>query len=266
MPSRRSISPPGRRNPTVTERQPAATSHPPVEAPGYDSGETDGLDAARLTLTFGFGAGLFTKDGKDRYGLAAKRPDAFVDLPKFVGDQLVDAHTGGDLSVQACADDPQVAFHAVRQLARIADGVAQIRWTQTGFMPRFGPGQTPRNIMGFKDGTNNPPIRDAGLMDKVVWVGDEGPAWMRGGSYLVARRIRIALEHWDRTNVAFQEQTVGRHKASGAPIGGDKEKAPLDLNAKGSDGNYRIAETAHVRMAAAASNGGAQNPSAALFL
>ena len=231
---------------------------PPVEAPGYDSGETDGLDAARLTLTFGFGAGLFTKDGKDRYGLAAKRPDAFVDLPKFVGDQLVDAHTGGDLSVQACADDPQVAFHAVRQLARIADGVAQIRWTQTGFMPRFGPGQTPRNIMGFKDGTNNPPIRDAGLMDKVVWVGDEGPAWMRGGSYLVARRIRIALEHWDRTNVAFQEQTVGRHKASGAPIGGDKEKAPLDLNAKGSDGNYRIAETAHVRMAAAASNGGAQ--------
>ena len=30
-------------------------------------------------------------------------------------------------------------------------------------------------------------------MIKFVWVGDEGPEWMRGGSYVVARRIRIAL-------------------------------------------------------------------------
>jgi len=236
-----------------------AADDPPAPAtPAIDTGETDGLTTARLTLTFGFGPGVFGKDGKDRYGLADRRPEAFVDLPHFVGDELVEAHTGGDLSVQACADDPQVAFHAVRQLARLADGTAQIRWTQTGFMPRFGAGQTPRNIMGFKDGTNNPAIRDAGAMDKVVWVGGEGPAWMRGGSYLVARRIRIALEHWDRMNLGFQEQTVGRHKASGAPVGLNHEFAPLDLDAKDKDGNYVIAENAHVRLAAAASNGGAQ--------
>ena len=178
-----------------------------------------GLSPARLTITFGFGAGLFIKDGQDRYGLAAKRPAALVDLPKFPGDQLVDARTGGDLSVQACADDPQVAFHAIRQLSRLAYNVAQIRWVQTGFTANFNAKETPRNLMGFKDGTNNPSVNDPKLMNQFIWVGDEGPDWMRGGSYMVVRRIRIALEHWDRMNLAFQEQTVGRHKYSGAPLG-----------------------------------------------
>jgi deferrochelatase/peroxidase EfeB len=223
-----------------------------------DSGDAHGLSPARLTITFGFGAGLFEKEGKDRYGLAKQRPEALVDLPHFVGDQLVPEHTDGDLSIQACGDDPQVAFHAVRQLVRIADGVAQVRWAQTGFMPNFGTNQTPRNLMGFKDGTNNPSIGVPALMDKFVWVGSEGPYWMQGGSYLVVRRIRMALEHWDRSKIAFQEQTFGRHKASGAPISKSAESEPLDLDATDKDGNYVIAETAHVRLAAAATNQGAQ--------
>src|SRR5262249_11305154 len=118
--------------------------------PPADSGEAWDLPAARLTLTFGFGAGLFTKDGGDRYGLAAQRPQALVDLPIFHGDQLAETRTGGDLSVQACADDPQVAFHAVRQLMRLGYAVAKLRWAQTGFIPAIGPNQTPRNLMGFK--------------------------------------------------------------------------------------------------------------------
>lgn len=227
-------------------------------AMGADTGEVLGQSPARLTLTFGFGAGLFTKDGKDRYGLAARRPAALVDLPKFVGDQLVEGSTGGDLLVQACADDPQVAFHAVRQLARLAAKVAQIRWAQTGFVPGIGGGETPRNLMGFKDGTNNPSITDPKAMDKFVWIGAEGPDWMRGGSYVVTRRIRIALEHWDRMKVAFQEETVGRLKYSGAPIGKGKEFDALDLEAADKDGNPLIAENAHVRLAAAATNEGAQ--------
>jgi deferrochelatase/peroxidase EfeB len=238
---------------TSMDETPSPTT---VAAP--DSGEAHGLPPARLTLTFGFGAGLFVKDGKDRYGIAKHRPEALVDMPRFVGDQLVEAHTGGDLSVQACSDDPQVAFHAVRQLVRLAYDFVQIRWTQTGFMPNFGAKQTPRNLMGFKDGTNNLAITDPAAMSKFVWVGGEGPDWMRGGSYLVARRIRIALEHWDRTKVDFQEQTVGRHKASGAPLGMKSEFAPLDLDATDKDGNTVVAENAHVRLATAASNGGAQ--------
>ncbi|HUL41974.1 MAG TPA: iron uptake transporter deferrochelatase/peroxidase subunit [Burkholderiales bacterium] len=223
-----------------------------------DSGEALGLAAARLTVTFGFGAGLFVKDGKDRYGLALRRPDALVDLPKFVGDQLVQTDTGGDLSVQACADDPQVTFHAVRQLARLAANVAQIRWAQTGFIPNFGGKETPRNLMGFKDGTINPAVSDPAAMERFVWVGNEGPNWMRGGSYVVVRRIRMALEHWDRMKVAFQEQTFGRHKYTGAPLGGQKEFDALDLDATDKDGNAVIPENSHVRLAAAANNDGAQ--------
>ena len=221
--------------------------------PTVDLSETLGIGAARLTITFGFGAGLFEKDGKDRYGLAARRPEALADLPRFNGDQLVPERSGGDLSVQACADDPLVAFHAVRQLARIAYGVAQVRWAQTGFMSRPSAGGTPRNLMGFKDGTQTPEE-----IDKVVWVSDDGPAWMRAGSYMVVRRIRMALEHWDRTNVGFQEQTFGREKLSGAPLGLKDEFAPLGLARTDKDENPIIAENAHVRLANAATNGGAE--------
>jgi deferrochelatase/peroxidase EfeB len=228
-------------------------------APGpADSGEATGLPIARLTVTFGFGAGLFVKDGRDRYGLAAQLPQALIDLPSFNGDQLIDGRTGGDLSLQACADDPQVAFHTVRQLARLAYGVARIRWAQTGFIAGFGPNETPRNLMGFKDRTSNPSIDDAAAMERFVWVGEEGPDWMRGGSYVVFRRIRMALEHWDRMPLDFQEQTFGRHKLSGAPLGRTNEFDPLDLDAVGEDGNPVVPESAHVRLAAPASNDGAQ--------
>ena len=234
------------------------TAQPGVAPAVSDSGEVIGLPPARLTLTFGFGAGLFMKDGKDRYGLAAHRPRALVDLPSFNGDQLIETRTGGDLSVQACADQPQVAFHAVRQLVRLAYGVTRLRWAQTGFIPGIGPNETPRNLMGFKDGTSNPSMNDAAAMEQFVWVGDEGPDWLRGGSYVVFRRIRIALEHWDRMPLDFQERTFGRHKVSGAPLGRRNEFDPLDLDAAGEDGDPVIPESAHVRLAAPVSNDGAQ--------
>ena len=223
-----------------------------------DSGDVVGLSPSRLTITFGFGPGLFVKNGVDRYGLAAKRPAAFVDLPAFKGDQLIPERTGGDLSVQACADDAQVAFHAVRELARLADGAARLRWSQTGFIGAFKAGETPRNLMGFKDWTRNPAVTDAKLMQDHVWVGEEGGDWMTGGSYLVARPARIALEHWDRMKTGFQEQTLGRHKLSGAPIGRSREADPPDFAAVDGDGNPVIAEAAHIRLAAPEQNGGAQ--------
>jgi deferrochelatase/peroxidase EfeB len=247
---------------TWTDASARLTAGHPVEpaqsgydaaAPLLDSGETIGYAPARLTLTFGFGPDLFVKDGTDRFGIAALKPDALAVLPKFVGDKLIDAKTGGELSVQACADDPQVAFHAVRQLARLGSGIAQIRWVQSGFLSPPDAKGTPRNLMGFKDGTQTPAD-----LNRFVWAGTEAPRWLQGGTYLVARRIRIVLEHWDQMKLAFQEQTIGRQKLSGAPIGMKHEFDPLPLDATDKDGNPVIAENAHVRLANASTNDGAQ--------
>ncbi|CAB3761022.1 peroxidase [Burkholderia sp. MSh2] len=233
----------------------AATGNDEV-APA-DGGDALGLGPARLTITFGFGPGLFALAGKDRYGLAKQRPAALVDLPRFNGDQLLPEKTGGDLFIQACADDAQVAFHAVRQLVRLGAKTTQMRWGQAGFTSGK-PGETPRNLMGFKDGTMNPPMSDPAAMNEFVWAGDEGPAWMNGGTYTVVRRIRITLEHWDNTELGFQEQVVGRHKYSGAPLGQKNEFEPLDLDAADKDGNPVIPDNSHARLASPQLNNGAQ--------
>lgn len=221
------------------------------------TGNADRVDlpVAGLTLTFGFGSSLFSKDGKDRYGLAHKKPAALVDMPVFNGDQIVPEKSDGDISVQACANDPQVAFEAIRQLSRLAGGVAQIRWAQTGFIARPENNETPRNLQGFKDGTINPKGDD---IKKYVWVDGEGPSWMQNGTYLVVRKIRMALEHWDNVAVDFQEQVIGRHKYSGAPLGKHNEYDALDLARNDKDGNPVIPENAHVRLAAPETNEGAQ--------
>jgi deferrochelatase/peroxidase EfeB len=226
-------------------------------SPELDSYETTGLATDRLTLTFGFGPGMFTKDGKDRYGLGKHRPDALADLPRFNGDQLVPERTGGDLCIQACADNPQVAFHAVRQLTRIAYGAANIRWAQSGFMAAQKDQSTPRNLMGFKDGSMNVPIRTEAAMNQYIWAGDEG-GWMQHGTYMVARPIRIALEHWDRMKLSFQQQVMGREKHSGAPLGQRHENDSLALDANDANGNPIIPENAHVRLGAPENNDGAQ--------
>jgi deferrochelatase/peroxidase EfeB len=248
-----------------TKASAALSAGQPVDIPhvGQYGDEPDPADAlelpaARLTLTFGFGASFFIRDGRDRYGLLAQRPAAFVDLPYFPGDRLEPARSGGDLSVQACADNQQVAFHAIRQLSRIAYDVAEIRWAQAGFISDYGRGKTPRNLMGFKDGTGNPRIDDPREMDEVVWVADEGPSWMRGGSYLVLRRARMALESWDRTKVSIQESIFGRKKLSGAPLGADNEFDAIDLTATNSRGESTIPENSHVRLGHEAAMRGAR--------
>ncbi|WP_193097750.1 iron uptake transporter deferrochelatase/peroxidase subunit [Burkholderia sp. Z1] len=222
-----------------------------------DSGDALGIGPSRLTITFGFGPGLFAVAGKDRYGLAKQRPAALVDLPRFNGDQLIPEKTGGDLFIQACANDAQVAFHAVRQLVRLGGKAVQMRWGQAGFTSGK-PGETPRNLMGFKDGTMNPSRDDPAAMNEFVWAGSEGPAWMNGGTYTVVRRIRITLEHWDNTELGFQEQVFGRKKYSGAPLGGKQEFEALDLDAVDKDGNSVIPDNAHARLASPQLNNGAQ--------
>ncbi|MFF3624585.1 iron uptake transporter deferrochelatase/peroxidase subunit [Streptomyces sp. NPDC002467] len=212
------------------------------EAPPDDTGEALGLKASRLTLTIGFGPGLFAKD---RFGLEGKRPDALVDLELFPGDNLDAARSGGDICVQACADDPQVAVHAIRQLARIGFGKVAVRWSQLGFGKTSSTtpdAQTPRNMMGFKDGTRNISGTDNAALDKHVWVGaGDGSDWMTGGSYLVSRRIRMHIETWDRTPLQEQEDIFGRDKGEGAPVGKSKERDEPFLKAMKPDSHVRLA-------------------------
>jgi deferrochelatase/peroxidase EfeB len=224
-------------------------------APPDDTGEAKGLGASNLTVTFGFGPSLFDRPG---LGLASRRPPELQPLPQLPGDQLNDLESGGDLCIQACADDPQVVFHAIRDLARIARGKATMRWSQLGFGRTSTTSvnqETPRNLFGMKDGTANIKAEDSGAMDRYVWV-DDGPAWMRGGSYMVTRRIRMILEVWDRSSLQDQEETIGREKYSGAPLGEQDEFDPIPFEEKGLGGKPVIPMNCHVRLASAQENDG----------
>lgn len=226
------------------------------DAPPKDTGEALGLPASGLTLTIGFGPSLFD----DRFGLADLRPPRLIDLPRFPRDDLAENRSGGDLCIQACANDPQVAVHAIRNLVRIGFGRVAVRWSQLGFGRTSSTStsqSTPRNLFGFKDGTNNLKAEDDDLLRQHVWVqpGD-GPEWLTGGTYLVARRIRMHVEIWDRTSLSEQEAIVGRTKGVGAPLGQLAEFDPVDLHVKGKGGTPLIKEDAHIRLASAEALGG----------
>lgn len=247
---------------------PASDEVTSYDAPPADTGEADGLGAAGLTITFGFGPTLFrTSDGKDRFGLAKKQPKELRELPHFPADKLDPHRSGGDLCVQACADDPQIAVHAIRNLTRIAFGLAALRWAQLGFGRTSSTSTaqaTPRNLFGFKDGTANLKAEDGeSTLAEHVWVqdgDDDAAAWMSGGSYLMARKIRMTLEVWDRVRLSEQEQIMGRDKRFGAPLSvtepsAEAEFEPLDLTAQGEDGPAIPADS-HVAIVAPENNDG----------
>ncbi|MBZ2154828.1 deferrochelatase/peroxidase EfeB [Streptococcus australis] len=201
--------------------------------PPSDTGETVGLNPYRLTLTFGVSASFLTK-----LGLEKKRPKLFRDLPAFPKEQLREQYTGGDIVIQACADDEQVAFHAVRNLIRKGRNKVTMKWSQSGFAAIGDRMETPRNLFGFKDGTAN--VTTEKDFDKVVWADSQD--WMKNGSYMAVRRIIMHLETWDRTNLQEQENTFGRYKESGAPFGKKNEFDEVDLSLLPVDSHVRLAK------------------------
>jgi deferrochelatase/peroxidase EfeB len=230
---------------------PAPTDRPTVT----DSGEAAGASPSRLTITLGYGPSLFDA----RFGLAGRRPAPLLELPRFGNDNLQPAWCGGDLVLQICAEDAQVAYHAHRQLLRLAAGLVKVRWSQSGFRgPQLGDSAKPltRNLFGFHDGVRNPALDDSKALAQVVWAGDAD--WMAGGSYLVTRRILMFTDGWDDVPDDEQQRIFGRDKKSGAPLSGGSLTSPLDLAATGTDGSPAIPLDAHVRLASAELNGGAQ--------
>ena len=208
--------------------------------PPTDTGEAVGMGTERLTITVGISPTFL-----DKLKLSSKKLPELEDLPKFARDQLQEAFTGGDICIQACAEDAQVAFHAVRNLLRKGREHLTLKWSQTGYAAITSQGSTPRNLFGFKDGTANVTSQDD--FDRVIWCDQDN--WMKNGTYLIVRRVQMHLETWDRTSLKEQENTFGRHRDSGAPLGAVDEFDPVDLELKDDKGNLVIPEDCHVRLA-----------------
>ena len=216
----------------------------------------DPVAAHGLTLTVGLGPRLFEAEGDGGFALHPAKPIALAALPAFDGDAIDPSISGGDLCVQACATQAHVASDAIRRLAQHAEGAAALRWIQDGFLRADAQraGGSPRDLLGFKSGTNN--VRRGRDFDRHVWVGDGDRSWMLGGTYLVVRRIRVRLAEWARLAPGRQERIIGRHKLSGAPLGGRREFDPLPLDAT-ADGEPTLPLDSHARLASPRSNVGA---------
>lgn len=186
-----------------------------------------------LSVIVSVGASLFD----DRYGLADRRPRELVKMPFVSNDRLDPARSHGDLLLTISSQHTDHVLFALRQLMRRTRRELTLKWVIDGFNRRSDPTDTstgsPRNLLGFVDGTANLQT-DPELMDRYVWtVGGTGgePAWTTGGSYHVVRVIRMFVEFWDRTPLSEQEALIGRHKISGAPLGGTHETDVPDFAA-----------------------------------
>ena len=187
-------------------------------------------DPARLTVTIGLGPGFF-----DAIGMPDKRPEWLQQLPAFPQiDQLEDRWSEGDLLLQICADDPLIVAHAARILASGVRGVARQKWAQRGFRKAVGTdpsGRTQRNLFGQIDGTVNPTPEGDTDFDQILYSDGSDQRWMRGGSALVLRRIRMTMDTWEEIDRNSRELSVGRTLDTGAPLTGTAEHDPADFEA-----------------------------------
>lgn len=208
-----------------------------------------------LTITVGFGPRFFDVISKPQ-----DRPAGVADYPPFQGDELTEQFSGGDILIQARAEDSLAVTHAINALSANTDGVVVPKWRQVGFQRAAGvaPGETRRNLMGQKDGTANDPPSDPRFVSTVWASGGEYPQWYQGGTTLVLRRIKMDLVAWGKADQRTRERIMGRELDSGAPLGQTDEFDPVDLNAQGPDGKLQIPSSSHVRVAHPDSNKGSR--------
>ncbi len=227
-----------------------APQTPNPRLPPTDSGILGKFIAPdNLTMTLSLGQSLFD----DRFGLAKQAPKKLQKMTRFPNDSLDAALCHGDLLLQICANTQDTVIHALRDIIKHTPDLLSVRWKREGFISdhaaRSKSKETPINLLGFKDGTANPDSQDNALMDEIVWVtAEQGePAWTTGGSYQAVRIIQFHVEFWDRTPLKEQQTIFGRDKATGAPLGMQKEHDTPDY-AQDPDGEV-IALDSHIRLA-----------------
>ena len=198
-----------------------------------------------LTVTLGVSSTLFD----DRFGLATHKPIRLTAMTPFPNDGLDPAYLGGDLMLQLCAGSSDTVLHALRDITGHTQGAMQIRWRMDGFISPPRPTGVPRNHLGFMDGIANPDVSDPKVAHQLLWVVENHgePAWAVGGSYHVIRLIRMFTEFWDRVSLHQQQTTIGRYRASGAPLGMARYTDVPDY--KSDPHGLEIPLTAHIRLA-----------------
>ena len=191
---------------------------------------------SNLTITFGLGPNLVGNSG---IGMLHQ-------IPALKIDQLEDQWSGGDLLIQVCGNDQIKVHHAIRELITDAKPFADPHWQQTGFLPSVDltANQTPRNLMGQKDGTANFKP-DSPEFANTVWI-PEGPA--AGGTVMVIRRIRMDLDNWESLSPDLKSKSIGRDIETGAPLSGGDEFTPVDFELSDHHGLV-IPGDSHVRRA-----------------
>lgn len=181
---------------------------------------------AALTITVGIGPALVAAAGQPV-------PQWLTGLPGFAVDRLEPRWNGGDLLLQICADSPVTVAHAQRRLLAGLRSLGGPAWVQRGFREPFeGPGTPMRNLFGQIDGTVQPEVR--GSERDLLWVGEDGPEWLRDGTTMVIRRIRMDLDTWDAVDRVGRENAIGRTLDTGAPLSAPRASATetSDLAAK----------------------------------
>ena len=161
----------------------------------------------------------------------AQRRPHWCDLPLFAGDEIDPARSDGDLLVQACANDPQVCFHAIRNLARIGRGTSRSALVAARLRPhvehRRGADDAaePHGVQGRhqqhrRRGHGRARPSTCGSADR------DDPAWMRERHLRRDAPDPHAARGVGPLDARRPGATIGRVKTSGAPLGGRRGARP----------------------------------------